>query len=56
MIWIKVTTVDNVFNCKETHGLQRKDIYVDYLIDVENQSINRQIVKEMVDVCPEMSR
>ena len=48
----KVTTVDNVFNCKETHGLQRKDIYVDYLIDVENQSINRQIVKEMVDVCP----
>jgi len=48
----KVTTVDNVFNCKETHGLQRKDIYVDYLIDVENHNINRQAVKENIDVCP----
>jgi hypothetical protein len=36
-----VTTVDNVFNCKETQGLQRKDIFMDYLIDVENQNIHR---------------
>jgi hypothetical protein len=32
----EVIDTNNVFNVKETRGLQRKDIYTDYLIDVEN--------------------
>ena len=32
---------DNVFNVKETVGIQRKDIFTDYLVEVENQNINR---------------
>lgn len=42
---------DNIFNCKETVGLQRKDIFVDYLIDVERKNLDRAIEKKM-DVCP----
>jgi len=42
---------DNVFNCKETVGLQRKDIFVDYLIDVEKKNLDRHITKKM-DACP----
>jgi hypothetical protein len=44
-------TTDNIFNCKETVGLQRKDIYVDYLIDVEKKNIDRPQMKK-IDVCP----
>lgn len=44
-------TTDNIFNCKETVGLQRKDIYVDYLIDVEKKNIDRPQTKK-IDVCP----
>ena len=32
---------DNVFNVIETVGIQRKDIFTDYLVEVENQNINR---------------
>jgi len=28
---------NNIFNVKETVGLKRKDIYTDYLIDVEKK-------------------
>ena len=31
MISEKEVSTDNVFNCKETSGLQRKDIFDDYL-------------------------
>ena len=52
----KEVSTDNVFNCKETSGLQRKDIFNDYLIDVEKVSnIDRPIQKkrEVCPVCPE---
>ena len=29
------TNTDNIFNVKETVGLQRKDIFTDYLVEVE---------------------
>jgi len=41
---------DNIFNVKETVGLKRKDIFTDYLINVEKQNINRPIVK-LIDTC-----
>ena len=44
-------STDNIFNCKETVGLQRKDIFVDYLIDVEKKNIDRPIPKN-IDACP----
>ena len=47
---------DNVFNCKETSGLQRKDIFNDYLIEVEKvNTIDRPIEKkkEVCPTCPE---
>ena len=47
---MKETHTDNVFNCKETVGLQRKDIFVDYLIDVEKQTLDRPI-ERFVTVC-----
>lgn len=47
---VEVTT-DNVFNCKEIVGLQKRDIYVDYLIDVEKMNIDRYTEKTM-DQCP----
>jgi|TARA_B100001094_G_scaffold105458_1_gene101664 ribosomal protein S27AE len=46
----KVST-DNVFNCKITTGLKRKDIFNEYLSDVENMNVDRTIVKKQ-DVCP----
>ena len=52
----KEVSTDNVFNCKETSGLQRKDIFNDYLIEVEKVSnIDRPIQKkrEVCPVCPE---
>ena len=44
-------TTDNVFNCKETKGLNKKDIFIDYLVEVENMNIDRPIPRK-VDVCP----
>jgi hypothetical protein len=40
---------DNVFNCKETKGLERKDIYLDYLADVENMNVDRNTSKKVED-------
>ena len=45
----KINT-DNVFNVKETVGLKRKDIFTDYLVEVEKQNIYRPIQKT-VQVC-----
>lgn len=39
------SNTDNVFNVKETVGLQRKDIFTDYLVEVEKKNIQRPIVK-----------
>jgi len=44
-------STDNIFNCKETVGLQRKDIFNDYLIDVEKVNVDRPIVKKSEE-CP----
>lgn len=44
-------TTDNVFNCKEIVGLQRRDIFVDYLIDVEKKNLDRPIERK-IDECP----
>ena len=52
----KEVSTNNVFNCKETSGLQRKDIFNDYLIDVEKlNNIDRHIEKkrEVCPTCPE---
>ena len=49
-------STDNIFNCKETTGLQRKDIFNDYLIDVEKvNNIDRPVEKkkEKCPKCPE---
>ena len=48
----KEINTDNIFNCKETVGLQRKDIFNDYLAEVENLSIDRPI-KKVQETCPE---
>jgi len=48
---VEVST-DNVFNCKVTTGLQKKDIYTDYLIDVEKKSLPRAMERVVTDVCP----
>jgi len=45
---------NNIFNVKETVGLKRKDIYTDYLIDVEKKNIQRPnelIAREECDNC-----
>jgi len=44
-------STNNIFNCKETVGLQRKDIFNDYLIDVEKVNVDRPIEKKR-EVCP----
>ena len=51
----KEVSTNNVFKCKETSGLQRKDIFNDYLIDVEKLNIYRPMEKkrEVCPVCPE---
>ena len=43
----ETTNTDNVFNVKETVGLQRKDIFRDYLIEVENQNIARPVERKI---------
>tara|TARA_B100000497_G_C7612768_1_gene367974 strand:+ start:21 stop:968 length:948 start_codon:yes stop_codon:yes gene_type:complete len=45
-------TTDNIFNCKETSGMQKKDIYTDYLIDVERKTLDRPLERTMRDICP----
>jgi hypothetical protein len=45
----KVST-DNIFNCKITTGLKRKDIFNEYLSDVENLNVDRKVAKKQ-DVC-----
>jgi ribosomal protein S27E len=49
------TNTDNIFNVKETVGLKRKDIFRDYLIDVENQSLSRptELITDICSTCPE---
>jgi len=47
----KVIDNDNVFNCKEKRGLDRKDIYMDYLANVENLNIDRKQEKKE-EGCP----
>ena len=37
------TNTNNVFNLKETVGLKRKDIFTEYLIEVEKQNIARPL-------------
>jgi ribosomal protein S27E len=46
----EVFNTDNVFNVKETVGLKRKDIFRDYLIEVENQNIARPR-ERMIEEC-----
>ncbi|QOR60595.1 hypothetical protein [Bathycoccus sp. RCC716 virus 3] len=48
----KEVSTDNIFNCKETSGLQRKDIFNDYLADVENMNVDRPVMKK-AETCPE---
>ena len=48
---IEVST-DNAFNCKVTTGLQKKDIYTDYLIDVEKKTLPRAMERVVTDICP----
>ena len=43
---------DNVFNVKETVGLKRKDIFNEYLIEVEKQNLARPIEYNRLDECP----
>ena len=45
----KINT-DNVFNVKENIGLKRKDIFTDYLVEVEKQNIYRPTQKT-IDIC-----
>jgi uncharacterized Zn finger protein (UPF0148 family) len=45
------SNTDNIFNVKETVGLKRKDIFTDYLIEVEKQNITRPS-ERLMDECP----
>tara|TARA_B110000503_G_scaffold116469_1_gene175630 strand:+ start:8791 stop:9735 length:945 start_codon:yes stop_codon:yes gene_type:complete len=47
----ETTHSDNVFNVMETVGLARKDIFTDYLIDVEKKNIQRHMEREETN-CP----
>ena len=38
------THTNNVFNCKETAGARKKDIFVDYLVDVEKINIDLSLI------------
>jgi len=46
------TNTDNAFNAVETNGIKRKDIFTDYLIDVEKKNIYRHMTKEE-EKCPQ---
>jgi ribosomal protein S27E len=47
-----MSNTDNVFNVKETVGLKRKDIFTDYLIEVEKKNIQRPKHSIQIDECP----
>jgi hypothetical protein len=47
----ETTDTDNVFNVKETKGLQRKDIFRDYLIEVENSNDVYRPQERKHDIC-----
>ena len=47
---VEKTNTDNIFNVKETTGLKRKDIFTEYLIEVENK-ISRDHVNIALEVC-----
>lgn len=51
----EVSSTDNIFNVKETIGLKRKDIFTDYLIEVENHNIprHREHIIEQCEKCPD---
>jgi ribosomal protein S27E len=49
------SNTDNVFNVKETVGLKRKDIFTDYLIEVEKQNIPRAREFIQYEECPTCS-
>ena len=51
---VEETNTNNIFNVKETVGLQRKDIFDDYLIEVENQNISRP-KQQKIDTCENCS-
>ena len=42
---------DNVFDVKETVGLKRKDIWTDYLVDVENKNIAKSGDMRIFEEC-----
>ncbi len=44
------THTDNVFNVVETVGLARKDIFTDYLVEVEKKNIARPI-ERVIESC-----
>ena len=44
-------STDNIFNLKETIGLKRKDIFTDYLIEVEKQNVDRKSVISSIIIC-----
>jgi hypothetical protein len=46
----EVSTTDNIFNVVETNGIKRKDIFTEYLIEVEKQNIHRPTQKKR-DIC-----
>ena len=48
----EMSNTDNVFNVKETVGLKRKDIFTDYLIEVEKKNIQRPKHSIRIDECP----
>ena len=48
----EMVNTDNVFNVKETIGLQRKDIFRDYLIDVEKNKKVYRPTERIIEECP----
>jgi len=50
-----ISNTDNIFNVKETVGLKRKDIFTDYLIEVEKQNIAKPMEKiaDKCKTCPD---
>ena len=46
---------NNVFKLKETTGLQKKDIFTDYLIDVEKMNLDRPMERVAIEKCPNCS-
>jgi len=49
------TSSDNPLNVKETTGLAKKDIFMDYLAEVEKQNIDRPRARKNADTCEQCS-